>query len=162
MKHIVWIAALLFLPVWGFSQPGLNALPQSLSASKIVSWKYVLKPVEGNVYQFTATAVIEKGYHIFHLDAGGDGTLINTEITFNDGTETDGEWSVTPAPKVIQLDIIEGDIYWHEKAVSFSKTVALPEGVRMLSGSISYQVCNEEKCLPPATLDFQVTSSSHK
>lgn len=155
MKHIVWIAVLLLLPVLGFSQLGLNALSQEASANK-VSWKYGLKPVEGNIYLFTATAVIEKGYHIFHLDAGGDGTLINTEITFNGGTETDEEWSVMPAPRVIQLDIIEGDIYWHEKTVSFSKAVELPEGTDAVSGSVYYQVCNEEKCLPPATVDFQV------
>lgn len=158
MKHIVWIAVLLLLPVWGFSQIGLDAIPRELSANKMVSWKFSLKPVEGNVYLFTATAVIEKGYHIFHLNAGGDGTLINTEITFNGATETDEEWSVTPAPRVIQLDIIEGDIYWHEKTVSFSKAVELPEGTDDVSGSVSYQVCNEEKCLPPATVDFRVTA----
>ncbi len=143
----------MLLPVWGFSQLGLGA-PQA--SDKIVSWKFSLKPVEGNVYLFTATAVIEKGYHIFHLDAGGDGTLINTEIVFDSGNETDAEWKVSPDPRVIQLDIIEGDIYWHEKTVSFSKEIEAPEDNGLISGSVSFQVCNEEKCLPPATTDFRL------
>lgn len=117
-----------------------------------VKWDFKLIPQEGANYKIQATAQIQDGFHIFALDAGGDGTLISTEFEISDVQDTT-EWTSVPKPKTIQLDFIDGDIYWHEKKVTFNKIVEL-EDVSEISGEVYFQVCNEEKCLPPATEKF--------
>lgn len=152
MKNILLAFAFFAIPVFSFAQLGLGQLEKP----EEVVWYFDLEPKEGDTYVFVATAMIQKGYHIFHLDAGGDGTLTNTEFSFEDDVETDAAWTATPNPKKVVIEIIEGDIFWHEMKVTFQKEIQATDDMTSLKGEVYYQVCNEEKCLPPATAHFNL------
>lgn len=147
MKYLLQLA-FVFLPIFSFAQFGATT-------PNPVKWEFKLIPQGENTYKIQAVAQIEKGFHIFALDAGGDGTLISTEFELEDGQDSPDapEWTSVPKPKTIQLDFIDGDIYWHENKVTFNKTVIV-EDADAVSGQVNFQVCNEEKCLPPATETF--------
>ena len=144
MKYLLQLA-FVFLPFLSFAQFGT-------ASQNPVRWEFKLIPEQGDNYKIQATAYIQDGFHIFALDAGGDGTLISTEFEISDVQDTT-EWTSVRKPKTIQLDFIDGDIYWHEKKVTFNKIVEL-EDASEISGEVYFQVCNEEKCLPPATEIF--------
>jgi DsbC/DsbD-like thiol-disulfide interchange protein len=154
-KKILVGLLVVMLPFITFSQISFKGTSNG-SSQNVVKWKFNLLPTSETEYTFTATAEIEQGYHIFAIDAGGDGTLIATEITLEDANELDENWKSVPNPKTIKLDFIDGDIFWHENKVTFSKKIELDEDAKHVSGQVTYQVCNEEKCLPPVDLPFTV------
>lgn len=147
MKKILLLLALLIPTI-------LKA--QGLDPNKIVQWTFNLVHIEANDYELRAEATIEKPFHIFHTNAGGDGTLINTEITLDDAKELETEWVSKPTPAVKQFDVIEGDVYWHEQRVVFTKKFQIEQGVSQLTGEVYFQVCDDEKCLAPTTKKFKV------
>src|SRR5690625_6252402 len=54
-------------------------------AENPIQWKVSIEKTEkSNEYLLNATGLIAEGYHIWHLDAGGDGYLINTEIDMDE------------------------------------------------------------------------------
>ena len=115
MRNIL-LTILCCFPILGFAQ-GLNP-------NQIVQWKFSIHPTSPTTVTFSAEANIGPNFHIFHTDAGGDGTLINTEFTFDNAHEDENTpWQSTPQPVVKQFDVIEGDVYWHEKNVVFTQTI---------------------------------------
>lgn len=131
---------------------------QGLDPKKIVQWKFSVTPIGESTYTVHAEAQIEKPFHIFHTNAGGDGTLINTEFTFENADEAaDDVWKSVPEPVVKKFDVIEGDVYWHEKKVVFSKNVSVEEGATAIKGEVYFQVCDDEKCLAPTEVPFTIS-----
>ncbi len=155
MKKIFFFILVSLLPLAVFAQLGL-VLSKPSNPDAIVTWKFDMKPSSDNTYLFSATATIEKGYHIFALDAGGDGTLMNTEFEIDDYSDAPVEWRVVPQPKTVVLDYVDGDIYWHENKVTFSKVITLEGDATVFTGTVTYQICNEDKCLPPVTKDIHI------
>jgi DsbC/DsbD-like thiol-disulfide interchange protein len=112
---------------------------------------------DGN-YNLLINAKIKKGFHIWALDPGGDGSLIATHVTINSPAPIvwkEDEWKESKEPVVRTLDFIEGAIRWHEEEVLFSRKIFLSKG-DVLSGTVTYQTCNEEMCLPPVSEDFSL------
>lgn len=109
---------------------------------------------DGN-YNLLINAKIKEGFHIWALDPGGDGSLIATDVTINSPAPIvwREEWKESKEPVVKTLDFIEGAIRWHEDEVIFSRKVYLSKG-DIFSGTVTYQTCNEEMCLPPVTESF--------
>ncbi len=162
MKKIYCSIVLLL----GFSVCSFAQLSLPSASIKPVLWHFKLKPTsEKGVFVFTAKANMDtvSGFHIWALDPGGDGSLIATEFNFEEDEEIvwlDENWSFTPKPKTISLDFIEGDINWHEKVVTFSKKVKIPEG-NILRGTVTFQTCTEDLCHPPQDEVFEIKAGSN-
>lgn len=123
-----------------------------------VTWDVHLIPQENpQHFQLVATAKIQEGFHIWGLDAGGDGSLINTEVVMDDDHNyiwLEKEWRTNKEATPIDLDYIEGTLYWFEKEVTLYRTIV--SSVSMpVEGSIVFQVCNEQYCYPPETFEFK-------
>lgn len=136
---------------------GLTVLAQGLDNP--VKWDFEVTAVEGEpeVYRFTATGTIDSGFHIWALDAGGDGSLIPTAFTWNEATQVDwqGDWEESPAPVTHQLEFIEGAVHWHEQQARFSRKFKI-HNRSGLAGEVLFQTCNEASCFPPESVNFMV------
>lgn len=123
-----------------------------------VEWTVHIKALEApQQYQLVAEAKIEDGFHIWALEAGGDGSLINTEVVMDDDHHyiwLEKEWQTNQAPTPIDLEYIDGTLFWYEKAVTIYRTI-ISEVSMPVEGSIIYQVCNEQYCYPPETHAFK-------
>src|SRR5690606_39531643 len=109
------------------------------------------------IFEIIATATINDGFHIWDLDAGGDGSLINTSIEVKDAAKFEmvQPFKSMSEPTILDLDFIEGAVRWHDNKVIFKAVYKVPKGSN-IHVVITYQACNHEMCFPPEDLDFNL------
>lgn len=125
--------------------------------NKVVTWKFSVKALGGENYQLNAEAVLKEGFHIWAMDAGGDGSLINTEIVIDSSAIKwlDPVWESSNKPKTETYDFIEGAVHYFEKKVTLSrkfKSAVAPK----IKGIVTFQTCNESMCFPPEDVPFEI------
>ncbi len=123
-------------------------------------WSHQVGHVKDDVYELVTTCnFTNKEWHLWSMTPGGDGTLIAPELsyTFPDGASAVGK--TTEHGKLIKEDIkgVGKVRYFKNKIVYKQKFKATKDGT--VKGSVRYQTCNDETCLPPNTIDF---STSYK
>jgi hypothetical protein len=126
-------------------------------ANNPVHWEFSIKKLGDDAYRFEAKATLEKGYHVWAQDPGGDGSLIPTSFTAeqlqNGGWS--GDWKEMEQPKITKMEYIDGAVRWHEKAVTFYRDFKGKRGDK-IKGAVQYQSCNDKMCFPPAIENFIV------
>lgn len=124
-----------------------------------VKWQVTVQHLGNNEFQIMAKAKMKQSYHIWALDAGGDGSLINTSIeTSNEEVLDwkDDEWKSNKEPKTETFEFIEGAVRYFENEVVFTRTFIAKDNATSIKGVISYQSCNESMCFPPDDIPFDV------
>lgn len=148
MKHLIPILALVF----GTS---VSALGQS---SKRVSWTFSSKKIADNTYEIHMTANIDGDYHLYAQNVGVDGP-VPTSFTFTKNPLLVPDSKVKEIGKIIKKkeEAWGGVVNYYEKQVDFIQIVKLKGNVKTnVAGKVEFMVCNDERCLPPSTVDFKV------
>jgi Disulphide bond corrector protein DsbC len=109
---------------------------------------------------------LEKGWHIFAYDAGGDGLAINTTVvleTYNQKNKKIGEIelkdsSATEKPISVNMEGF-GIVNYFDK--NFSYLAPIAADVYKVQVKVTYQTCNDKMCLPPTDkiLSLQIKSN---
>ena len=125
-----------------------------------VNWEFTVNKKSKSLYEIHLFAKIKEPWHIY------------SEVQPKDAIATPTIIKVTPNPLVqLQGKTIEvgnrQNYYSNEtktsalqylNQVDFVQTVRLKADVKTsIRGTITFQVCNDEKCLPPKTIPFFVT-----
>lgn len=123
--------------------------------AKQVQWNVEYDKVGEGEFAIIATATMNEGFHIWDLDAGGDGSLINTAIVVKESAKYQmiKGFEAVQKPTTLNLEFIEGPVRWHENKVIFKAIYKVPKGSKM-HVVVTYQACNHEMCFPPEDLDF--------
>lgn len=122
-----------------------------------VEWNVRLKTIDGNTFQIIAEAKMKDGFHIWALDAGGDGSLINTGIVVDADLDwVEQQWQSDRRPRSETYEFIEGKVNYFEKQVQLSRTFKAEKIPEIIKGTITYQSCNEAMCLPPKDHSFSL------
>jgi Disulphide bond corrector protein DsbC len=130
-----------------------------------VAWDIALvKNDVANMVQLNVS--LEKGWHIFAYEAGGDGLAINTTVvieTYNKKNKKIGEIELkdsnaTEKPVSVNMEGF-GIVNYYDK--NFSYLVPITEDVYKVQAKVTYQTCNEKMCLPPVdkVLILQIKSN---
>lgn len=145
MKNLLFICFMLF----GFA---MNA-QQSQTP---VFWKFDVKKSAENTYTIYATATIEKGWHVFTTEPGGDGLLIPTAVNIDENKGVTISKPFAIEGKFITHDMeFVGKVNYIEGLGQFTITV-ISKTATTLKGTLTYQSCNEKMCLPPTDVPFSV------
>lgn len=124
-----------------------------------VTWDYSAKKISDKVYEIHLKANIESGWHLYSQKQGEDflGTPTNVKfskhplIVFSGKVTEFGELEKSKDP------VLNIESAYYSSNVDFVQTVTIRSNVRTnVSGSIKFQVCTDEKCLPPASVNFNV------
>lgn len=136
----------------------LSVFSVSAQDDKPVNWKVEAKKVGENQFQISAEAKMKDGFHIWALNAGGDGSLINTNIdlTSKGITWNDHTWNASKRPKSERYEYIDGAVNYFERSVTFTRNFTVKAGVNKVEGQITYQTCNEMMCYPPQDIPFSL------
>lgn len=139
-----------------------SLLPNFLSSQieKPVRWCAQVTRISDTEAELKVTATIDKGWHVYAMDPGGEGTETGLMVS----VKGDGAISISD-PK--EIGTIEEKVFpdiGPEKYRFFEKTVELVQllkvsgaGEQKATGFFSYQICNDEMCLPPVNeLEFDV------
>lgn len=121
-----------------------------------VKWTFTHKNLGNGEYELSFSAAIDKGWHLYALNAKGEESMTATAINYQSlsGLELIGD-PTQPAP-ISEYDSIIGEQlnYFYEQTV-FSQKVRLLSSPSTLKGSVEFTVCNENGCLPPELAEFE-------
>ncbi len=122
---------------------------------QIVQWTVTASKAQtANHYLLTASAHIDKGWHVFAPEPGGDGLLIPTEIRFEDKSPVKNQGKLIAKRKPINRNMEGvGMVNYYEGDITFTIDVEVSK-TATLNGVMSYQCCNENMCLPPTEVPF--------
>lgn len=150
MRITVLIALLLISASSLFGQ----GLLQSEQPSP-VKWNISISKTEIPFeYEIRAVAELDAHWHVFDLEPGGDGLLIGPEFQF--ATHHIEIISVKAKGDLITKDMDGvGVVRYYENEVSFIAHVRAK--TQEIKGTIYYQLCDPEKCLPPTEVPFTLS-----
>ena len=125
-----------------------------------VHWTWSKKKLGPNKYELTYTTKIDAGWHIYDLQPSVrklEFPPIATTVVYDKKTKS----SLTTKPLKAQTKPVvkydegfESDLRFHSGTVSFSQIVSLTKPVSKLAGIITYQACDDEKCIAPQDVAF--------
>jgi thiol:disulfide interchange protein len=122
-----------------------------------VKWSFSSKKVNDHEADLLITAKIDAGWHVYSqfIEEGGP---IPTSFKFTPSPDYSLSGKVVEAPKATSaFDKNFGmQISWHEKQVVFTQRIKVKNPRTTVSGVLEFMVCNDERCLPPAEVEFKI------
>lgn len=143
-KYLLAIVALFFA--------GTATHAQILKPAK---WKYEVKKKGGNDYQLIFHLELDKGWHIWSLNPGGDGFQIipAVEIDKNPNVQLKGALTEKGKATTLEMDGVKGKVTYLSGKVDYIQEVTV-KGSTKITGKHTYQVCDDRQCLAPVDKDF--------
>lgn len=148
MKHVLFSLALLF-----------SVAVAQAQVPNPVSWTFNSKKISDNVYEVKMTATIQNGWHLYAQTQPKDAIAIPTTFQFTKNPLVQLDGGVKEAGKLEKFTDKELGV----SANQYSKQVVFTQKVKLkgkaatnLSGNVTYQTCDDEKCLPPKTVTFNL------
>jgi hypothetical protein len=129
------------------------------TAQKPVKWTYSAKKISDSRYELQINAKIDEGWHIYSQNQPQSAIAAPTTITFNKNPliKLKGKIQEQGKLKKKKEEVIDSESWWYEKEVSFVQLVELKGKTKTsVNGNIAFQVCTDEKCLPPTTISFNI------
>ena len=120
-------------------------------------WTFEAKKKNGNQYDLIIHLKLPAKWHIYAMKPGGDGSLFPPEITFAKNTQLTLDGKVKEKGKLISETLvgIDGIVNMYKDAVEYTQQATIT-GNTKLKGTYSYQICDDNMCLPPTTKSFSI------
>ena len=122
-----------------------------------VKWSFSSEKLNDKEYNLIITAKIEKGWHVYSqfIEEGGP---IPTSFKFQPSSDYKLVDKVTESPKAVTAfdKNFNMQIAWHKDQVVFKQKVSLLVPKTSIAGTLEFMVCNDERCLPPAEVEFTI------
>jgi hypothetical protein len=152
LKSLVLIASGLFIGSNSFAQ----AAPQGMIEDP-ATWKYEVKKKSATEYQVIFHLDLKTGWHIWALKPGGDGYEIAPSFTFEANPKVKVKGNTTEKGKAITTKMagIEGKITYLSGKIDYTQNITVT-GNTTVKGKHTYQVCNDQMCLPPKDKEFSL------
>ena len=131
----------------------------SLHAQTPVSWSFNSKKVSDKTYEVHLTANIQSGWHLYSQDQPSDAIAIPTSVTINNNPLLKLDGKVKEVGKMEKFNDKNLGISAHQYSnkVDFVQVVKVKSSAKTnVSGSVEFQTCDDKKCLPPKTVDFNI------
>lgn len=145
MKKFILVASVLLFSVTLFAQ------------YTKVNWTSSTKKLADGKYEIRFTAKVPAGFHIYSQFTG-EGPVA-TSFKFNKNALLSIQGAVKEDGKLISVN----DEVWNNQQKFYSGTVDFIQIVKQktkvktnVSGSIEYMICDDKKCLPPTTYEFNI------
>ncbi len=132
-----------------FSQAQLNP----------VSWKFSSKKISDKVYEVHITATMDNGWHLYSQTQPKDAIAMPTAFVFNKNPLATPSGALKEVGKMEKFhDASLGvSANQYSKTVNFVQKVTLKAAVKTnISGTVTYQTCDDKQCLPPKKVPFKI------
>ena len=131
----------------------------SMAQKNPVKWRFATKKIEDKTYELHFTAEINSGWHLYSQSTP-DGGPLPTQITINKNPLL----IISGTPKELGKletkfeEIFDVQVKYYSSKVDFVQLVKLKNnGNTTATGSIEFMACTDEQCLPPITINFNIT-----
>lgn len=138
---------------------GLLFLVLAISAQNPITWTFTAKKLGATSYEVHMTATIQTSWHLYSQDQPDDAIAIPTTFTITNNPLITLNGKIKEVGKMekykdAQLGVSANQ---YSSKVDFVQTVNLKGKAKTnFSGSVEYQTCDDKKCLPPKTVNFNI------
>lgn len=136
-----------------------SAVVASAQIANPVNWMFTSKKISGNVYEVLMTASIQNGWHLYSQAQPKDAIAVPTSFQFSNNPLVQLDGKVKEVGKVEKFTDKELGV----SANQYSKVVVFTQKVKLkgkaksnVSGNVTFQTCDDKKCLPPKTVTFNI------
>ncbi len=121
-----------------------------------VKWSFYAKAISDTQIELNMKADIQPGWHVYSQFIA-EGGPIPTSFTFEKSKNYALIGKVTESPKATSSfdKNFNMQIAWHEKQVIFKQLIK-PNTSTTVKGKVEFMVCNDQKCLPPEEVEFNI------
>lgn len=132
----------------------------SAKGQEVVKWQYKAKQISPDTYEVRLTAILDDGWHLYSQQQPEDAVATPTKINFASSPLVTLEGSTKEKGDLVHFKDdaagIEANQYLNK--VDFVQLIKLKDKVSVhLTGSIHFQTCTDEQCLPPVDTHFNIT-----
>lgn len=148
MKKFIFILSSLFVVAMASAQ-GLNP----------VSWNFSSKKISDNVYEVQMTASIQQGWHLYSQSQPKDAIAQPTSFVFNKNPLLALDGKVKEIGSLEKFKDKELDIsanQYSNKVVFIQRVKTKGKAKTNVTGKLTYQTCDDVKCLPPKTINLSI------
>lgn len=128
-------------------------------AQEPVTWSFSAKKLNGSLYEVRMTAIIQSGWHLYSQKQPENAIVTPTNIRFGKHPLVMLKGEVEEKGDLVKVkeETIGFESWLYESKVQFIQIIELRNKVKTsINGSVDYQACTNEKCLPPATAPFSI------
>ncbi|MCS7004566.1 MAG: protein-disulfide reductase DsbD family protein [Cytophagales bacterium] len=110
----------------------------------------------GETIEIIFTALIDEGWYMYSSEGLDESVMaIPTTFTFEPSESYELIGKITPVQPKKKFDPTwNGNIMYFEKKAVFKQKIKIKSENLQLKATAEYQVCNEESCLPPTTVEL--------
>jgi DsbC/DsbD-like thiol-disulfide interchange protein len=145
MKKLLLVLAVMFAGRSAFAQ-----------VEGHVTWAYAAKRVSATEAVILLKATIDEGWHIYSLNVK-DGGPIKTSFKFAPSKEfTLVGKTIEPTPITKFEKAFSMNVSYFENSVVFQQKIKLKGKKASVKGTLEFMTCNDQKCLPPETVEYTV------
>lgn len=121
-----------------------------------VKWTFKLKKLDNQKSEFIAIADINKGWNIYSVYMEEDGP-IPTSFTFSEVINGSLEGKIIEKSNKISVfdELFEMQVIKFKEIAEFSQIFSGEAGLS-LKGNVIFMCCDSKRCLPPATVPFDL------
>jgi len=126
-----------------------------------ISWKFSTNKLDGNKVEIICEATLEEGWHIYSSNLP-ENTAVPTSISLEESVDYSKVEGILeePAPEKHFDETFEAELAWFNGTAKFKQIVELKgQGDVIVKGYIESMICNDETCMPPEMVDFELTVS---
>ena len=128
-------------------------------AQNPVSWSFSSKKINDKEYDIQMVATIQPGWHLYSQSQPGDAIAQPTTFVFNKNPLVELQGKVKEIGKIEKFVDKELGV----SANQYSNQVVFVQRVKLkgkaktnVTGKLEFQTCNDEKCLPPKTVNLSI------
>lgn len=128
-------------------------------AQNPITWSFSSKKIDDKTFEVHMTANIQSGWHLFSQSQPEDAIAIPTGFTINNNPllKLDGKIKEIGNLEKFHDKKLDLSANQYSNKVTFVQVVKLKTSAKTnLTGSVEFQTCNDERCLPPRTVNFNV------
>jgi thiol:disulfide interchange protein DsbD len=124
-----------------------------------VSWSFSANKVGDKTYEIHMVATLQTGWHLYSQVQPEDAIAIPTTFTItpNPLFTLDGKIKEVGKMEVMKDKDLGVSANQYSKTVTFVQKIKLKANVKTnFKGNVEYQTCDDKKCLPPKTVNFDI------
>ncbi len=138
----------------------LLTISAALAQKGPVKWSFDAKQVEAGQYDVTFTATVQDGWYIYSQHIGDDGPIpTNFQFENKENFTFVGETTEEGKRKEGYDEIFGMKLIKFAGTVTFTQRVSTKDAGQSLKGYLEYMTCNDEQCLPPTEVEFDIPLS---
>jgi Thiol:disulfide interchange protein DsbD, N-terminal len=131
----------------------------SVNAQNPVSWSFSSKKISDKTYEVHFTASIQSGWHLYSQDQPDDAVAIPTNVSISNNPllKLDGKVKEIGKMEKFKDKALGISAHQYSNKVVFVQVVKLKSNAKTnVAGNIEFQTCDDKKCLPPKTVNFNI------